>query len=79
MKNNLVLESSFFQHDDLMQQENDRDRPDIYAPSEETRLLPKNSTLLVGFAPNLEEMVTELERRNADHAITEKASSGFDV
>ena len=55
----------------------DRDG-DRYVPPEETRLLPKNSPSPVGLAPNLDEMETELERP-ADHAITEKASSGFDV
>jgi MFS family permease len=56
----------------------DRDGADIYVSPEETRLLPKNSPLL-GLAPNLEEMESELERRDSDRAITEKASSGFDV
>jgi MFS family permease len=57
----------------------DRDGADRYvSPDETTYLLPKNSPLL-GLAINLEEMESELERRNSDHAMAEKASSGFDV
>jgi MFS family permease len=49
-----------------------------YVSPEETRLLPSmDSQLLVGLAPNLEEMESELTRRDSSHAMTEKGELGI--